>query len=142
MKANFSQQNTKRIVAGMLAVWLSGVMFLFCCEATKSKVSGTESCPLAQSHLCHKQQKSENASQLASFQTEYQTANCCRFPSQVFDKARKLETNHQPAEVTTIVKIPAPKLFPVKREFSRPKIYRSLVLNRGSTRLVNCVFRI
>jgi hypothetical protein len=142
MKANLLQQNTKRVVAGLLAFWLSGVVFLFCCETSKAKASETESCPLSKTSHCNKKLTQETASQLALLQTENQTVDCCLFPSQVFDKARKFETNQQPAEVSSIVKTPATKFFFVERKFSSSKVYHSLILNRGSTHLKNCVFRI
>ncbi|MDQ3714377.1 MAG: hypothetical protein M3388_19475 [Acidobacteriota bacterium] len=142
MKANLLQQNTKRVVAGLLVVWLSGVVFLFCCETSKAKASETESCPLSKTSHCNKKSSQETVSQLALLQTVNQTIDCCLFPSQVFDKARKVETNQQSAEVSSIVKVPTTKFFFVKREFSSPKLYRSLVYNRGSTGLKNCVFRI
>ncbi len=142
MKANLLQQNTKRVIASLLAIWLSGVVFLFCCETSKAKASETESCPLSKTSHCNKKLTEKTVSQLASLQTENQTIDCCRFPSQVFDKARKLETNQQPAVVAASVKVPTAKFSFVKCEFSSPKIYRSLVYNRGSTYLKNCVFRI
>jgi len=142
MKANLLQQNTKRVIASLLAIWLSGVVFLFCCETSKAKASETESCPLSKTSHCNKKLTGKTVSQLASLQTENQTIDCCRFPSQVFDKARKLETNQQPAEVSSIIKPPTPKFFFVERKFSSPKVYRSLILNLGSAHLKNCVFRI
>ena len=142
MKANLLQQNTKRVVAGLLVVWLSGVVFLFCCDTSKAKASESESCPLSKINHCNKKSTEKTVSQLASLQTVNQTLDCCGFPSQVFDKARKLETNQQPAEVSSIVKIPAPRFFFAEWEFSSPKVYHSLILDRASTHLKNCVFRI
>ena len=142
MKANFLQQNIKRVIASLLTVWLSGVVFLLCCETSEAKTSETESCPLSKTSHCNKNPTEETVSQLASLQMENQTIECCRFPSQVFDKARKLETNQQPAEVSLIFKPPTPKFFFVERKFSSPKVYRSLILNLGSAHLKNCVFRI
>jgi len=142
MKTNLLQQNTKRVVAGLLAVWLSGVVFLFCYEPSKAKVLETESCPLSKTSHCNKKSPEETVSQLALLQAENQAIDCCRFPSQVFDKARKLETNQQLTEVLSIVKTPAPKFFFVEQKFSSPKVYYSLTLNRGCARLKNCVFRI
>jgi hypothetical protein len=142
MKRNLLQQNSKRVIAGLLAVWLSGAVFLFCCETSKAKASETESCPLSKTSHCNKKSTDETVSQLASVQTENHTIDCCLFSSQVFDKARKLETNQQPAEVSSIVKTPAPKFFFVEWKLSSPKVYHSMILNRGSTHLKNCVFRI
>ena len=142
MKANLLQQNTKRIIAGLLTVWLSGVVFLFCCETSKANASETENCPLSKTNHCNKKLTQEIVSQLASIQTENQRFDCCRFPSQVFDKVRKIEPNQQSAEVSSIVKPPTPRFFFAERKFSFPKVYHSMILNRGSTHLKNCVFRI
>ncbi len=142
MKANILQHNTKRAAAILLIFWLSGVVFLFCCEMSKAKASETENCPLSKTSHCNNKLNDETVSQLASFQTENHTIDCCLFPSQVFDKARKLETNQPTATLTAVVKAPTAKFFFVKHESGSPKVYHSLILNRGSTRLKNCVFRI
>jgi len=136
------QQNTRRVIAGLLAVWLSGVVFLFCCETSQAKTSETESCPLAKKNHCNKNPGDANALELVSLQTENQTFDCCRFPSQVFDKARKIETVQQTAEAATIVKVSSPKVLFVKTDFKFPKVYQSFVRNRGNTFLHNRVFRI
>ncbi len=142
MKANILQHNTKRAAAILLIFWLSGVVFLFCCEMSKAKASETENCPLSKTSHCNNKLNDETVSQLASFQTENHTIDCCLFPSQVFDKARKLETDQPMATLATVVKTPTAQFFLVKREFGTPKNYHSLSLNRGNTHLKNCVFRI
>jgi hypothetical protein len=141
MKANILQHNTKRAAAILLIFWLSGVVFLFCCETSKAKASEAESCPLSKTNHCNKKSNEEIVSQLPSFQTENHIIDCCLFPSQVFDKARKLETNH-PAAFAAVVKTPAVKFFLVERKFVSSKIYYSLILNCESRYLKNCVFRI
>ncbi len=142
MKANLLQQNTKRVIASLLAVWLSGVVFLFCCETSQAKTLEAESCPLAKVSHCNKKPADTNALELVSLKTENQTFDCCRFPAQVFDKARKIETNQQTAEVATTIKVPSLKVLFVKTNFKRPKVYQSFVRSRGSTFLRNRVFRI
>lgn len=142
MKANFLQQNTKRIIAGLLAVWLSGVVFLFCCEMPMAKAAEAESCPLAKTNHCHKKSAGADVSQFVSLQTDDRTFDCCRFPSQVFDKARKIETIQQTAAVATIVKVAPPQFSFVETNFKRREIHQSFIRNRGSTFLRNCVFRI
>ena len=142
MKANLLQRNTKKVVAGLLAVWLSGAVFLFCCETSKAKVSEVDSCPLKKASHCNKKSTDETVSQLALLTAENYTIDCCRFPAQVFDKARKLEPNQQPANVSAIVKIPSPKFAFFKTEFQPANFYQSVIRNRGSTFLRNCVFRI
>ncbi len=142
MKANILQQNTKRAVAGMLAVWLSGVVFLFCCEMPNAQASEAESCPLKKSSHCDKKLTGETDSQFASLETENETENCCQFMSQVFDKARKLETNQQSADVAARVKV-LPIKFSYQKANSRSITYhQSVVHNRAGTYLRNRVFRI
>ncbi len=142
MKANSLQQNTKRVIAGLLAVWLSGVVFLFCCETSEAKTSEAESCPLKKTSHCNKQSTNETISQFASFATENHTIDCCRFPSQVFDKARKLETNQHSAEVAATVKISLPEFSFLKTNSPPLHTYQSIIHNRGGTYLRNRVFRI
>ena len=142
MKAIFLQQNAKRAIAGLLAVWLSGVVFLFCCEMPNAQAAEAESCPLKKTSHCDKKLTDETVSQFVLFETENETANCCRFMSQVFDKVRKLETNQQPANVSAIVKVPSPKFAFLKTESQSRNFYQSVIRNRGSAFLRNCVFRI
>jgi len=142
MKTNLLQQNTKRVVAGLLAIWLSGAVFLLCCETSKAEVSIVESCPLKKASHCDKKSTDETVPQFASLGAENHTIDCCRFPSQTFDKARKLETHQQPAQVPANVKVPTPKFASFKTKPESPSFYQSFVRNRGSTHLRNRVFRI
>ena len=142
MKVNLLQQNTKRVIASLLVLWLSGVVFLFCCETSEAKASEVESCPLKKASHCNKKSTDETTSQFASLETENHTIDCCRFPSQVFDKARKLETHQQTARVPAIVKVPSPEFAFFKTRFQSPNFHQSVIRNRGSTFLRNCVFRI
>ena len=129
-------------MASLLAVWLSGAVFLFCCEMPKAKASETESCPLKKASHCDKKADGEIVSPSASLAAENHTIDCCRFPAQVFDKARKLETQQQAAKAPAIVKVPSPEFAVFKIKPHTPNFYQSVVRNRGSTFLRNCVFRI
>jgi hypothetical protein len=142
MKANLLRQNTKRVVAGLLAVWLSGAVFLFCCEASKANVSEVESCPLKKASHCDKKSTDETVTQFASLRAENHTIDCCRFPAQVFDKARKLETNQQTGKVSAAVKVSPPEFAIFKIKPHSQNFHQSVVRDRGSTFLRNCVFRI
>jgi hypothetical protein len=143
MKASYAQQKTKRAIAALLAVWLSGVVFLFCCEMPNAQASEAESCPLRKTSHCDKKLIDETASQFDSFETENESINCCRFMSQVFDKARKLETNQQPSDIaTTVVVVLPPKFSFLKINSPSFIAYQSAIHNRGSTYLRNRVFRI
>ena len=136
------QQKTKRVVAGLLAVWMSGAVLLFCCAKLNAESSGAESCPLSKISHCDKKVVGADVSKFASLQTDSQMLDCCRFPSQVFDKARKLETDQQAAEIASTVKISAATVYVVQRISASPKVHQSFIRNRGSTYLRNRVFRI
>jgi hypothetical protein len=151
MKPNFLQQGAKKILAGSLIFWLSGLLFVFCCDMPNMAAqasSETESCPLAKAapDHCNKKKSAaaeENDAQFAAaFETTKQTFDCCILPN-IFDKARKIEFTQQIAAApATAVKISAPKFSVVKNAPEIPSIYRSPVLTRDETYLKNRVFRI
>ncbi len=142
MKANILQDNIKRAVAVLLMFWLSGVVFLFCCEMPNAQASEVLSCPLKKTSHCNRKSTDETVSQYASLETEDETVNCCQFMSQVFDKARKLETNQQSAEVAAVVKVSPPKFSFLKTNSQSSTFYQSVIRNRGSIFLENRVLRI
>ena len=128
-------------MAGFMAVWLSGFVFLFCCQEMKA-VAADESCPLvkAGSHCDKAQQTSTNdaieALRPACF-------DCCGFLPIVFDKSRKVDT------VQKQIATPADNLAVAKFEFAgMPRTMTSSpaladrVPDRRGTYLVNKVFRI
>lgn len=138
----FLQQKTKRVVAGLLAVWMSGAVLLFCCEKLNAKSSDAENCPLSKTEHCRKQSSAASVAQFASLQVSSQMSDCCRFPSQIFDKVRKFETDQQTAEVAPATEISAARVFIIRRILTSPKIHQPFIRNRGSTYLRNRVFRI
>ena len=142
MKAKLSQRNIKQIVSGSLIIWLSGIVFLFCCEMPKSQASGVENCPLAKTNHCSKQSDVETISGFASLQPEKQTIDCCRFLPLFFDKARKIEKTQKAEMVKTIVKAFQPVFSAVNHSVFVPKNFHSVVINRENIHLKNCVFRI
>ncbi len=142
MKQNILRQNAEKAVAGLLAVWMSGIVFLFCCEMSTAQALESESCPLSKTSHCDKKSNDETVSQFASFQTENPAIDCCLFPSQVFDKVRKLETNQPTADLAGVIKIQVSKFFFIKREFAFSKNYQSLTFDGTNMHLKNCVFRI
>ena len=142
MKAKLSQRNIKQMVSGSLIIWLSGIVFLFCCEMPKSQASGVENCPLAKTNHCSKQSDVETISVFASLQPEKQTIDCCRFLSLVFDKARKIEKIQKTETAQTIVKVFQPVFSAASHSFPAPKNFHSVFINRENIHLKNCVFRI
>ena len=142
MNAKLSRQTINKTVSGLLVFWLSGLVFLFCCEMPNAQAAEAESCPLKKTSHCDKKSTDETASQYASFETENKTVNCCQSMSQVFDKARKLESNQQSAQTAAVVKVSPPKLSFQKIYSPSLPAYQSVISNRGSTYLRNRVFRI
>jgi hypothetical protein len=138
MKPDFSQ----RITAGVLVIWLSGVVLLFCCGNMKAQAAEADSCPLAKTSHCDKHSSVEDDPETARFQTESRAFDCCGFLPKVFDKARKIEKDPQAAPTMPTAKISAPKFSFVVAAIKAPGAYRPPVHNRGGTYLKNCVFRI
>ena len=141
---NVSLQNTKKIIAASLVFWMSGVLFLFCCDSMKAQAAETaESCPLAKTEHCSKQSKAETASaDFVVIEPQPQTLDCCRFIPPIFDKTVKTEKIQKVEAALSTVKILQPKFSVVKSAFPAAKNFRSVVLNRENTHLKNCVFRI
>jgi hypothetical protein len=135
------RQITKRIFTAALAVWMSGIVLVICCQMPSAKAAGAEmeSCPLAKKGDCA---KSAQVNSGESFGNESQSFDCCVFPAKVFDKARKIEVQPLIAEAGETTEIAAPKSFIVRQTFTSPKIHQSFIRNRGSTYLRNRVFRI
>lgn len=148
MTANRQINTTKRIFAGLLAVWMSGVVFLFCCGAPKIQAAEAESCPFAKKNHCDKStiggksSTDENAVRFESAQADCPAFNCCGFLPQVFDKVKKAEQSHQIAEASKRMIIESPALVFIKIDSDTFSAYRPRPLNRSGTYLKNRVFRI
>lgn len=142
MKAKLSQRSIKQIVAGSLIIWLSGVVFLLCCEMPGAQASNVESCPLAKTQHCSKQSSVEVNSDFALLQTSQPAFDCCNFLSLVFDKARKIEKTQKIVAAQTNVKVFQPVFSVISHQFPAPKNFHSFVTNRENIHIKNCVFRI
>jgi len=138
----FSRQNTKRIVAASLVFWMSGILFLFCCDSLKVQATEAESCPLAKINHCSKQTASENDSQSASVQPEHRALDCCRFLPLVFNNSVKVEKTQKIGMAVAGVKVSQPAFSIINRVFPAQRTFHSVVINRENTHLKNCVFRI
>lgn len=132
---------TKRIFTAALAVWLSGIVLVICCQMPSANAAGAEmdSCPLVKKGDCAKSSRENSGESVAG---ESQTFDCCVFPAKVFDKARKIEVQPPPAIISEAVEIVAPRVFSVRKTFQFSTVYQSFIRNRGGTHLNNCVFRI
>ncbi|MDQ3321817.1 MAG: hypothetical protein M3525_05185 [Acidobacteriota bacterium] len=138
MRKSF-RQNAKKFAVASLVFWMSGVLFLFCCETTEA--AETESCPLPKTSHCSRQSSSESVSQFASVHLK-DALDCCRFLPQIFDKARKIETVQKAEPAAESVKVPQPKFSIASRAFPAKITFQSVVINREDTHLKNGVFRI
>lgn len=133
---------THKTLAGFMALWLSGFIFLFCCSTLNAKTMEKESCPLAKmSKHCD---KAKNANQNVPVveSTDESSFDCCGFLPVVFDKSRKIEQDQKQIAMT-------PKVIVVKFILPRPAnisptftAFQSRVPNRHGTFMKNCVFRI
>ncbi|MCY7376393.1 MAG: hypothetical protein LH472_10535 [Pyrinomonadaceae bacterium] len=132
------RQTSKRIFTAALAVWMSGIVLVVCCQMPTANAE-TDSCPLAKKGDCAKMSE-EHSGQF--FGNQSPTFDCCTFPAKIFDKARKLEIQPPTAEVVEAVKIAAPKISLFKPIVEKRRVYQSFIRNHGSTHLQNCVFRI
>ncbi len=143
MTASFSRQIVNQTVSGLLIFWLSGLLLLFCCEMPQAQAAETETCPLAKTNHCAKQAQSENAAaDFASIEADSRMLDCCRFLPNIFDKARKVESNQQTAVMPAKIRIVAARLSIAKASFNTSKFYQPFILNRGETYLKNQIFRI
>ena len=127
-------------MSGLLALWLSGLVLLFCCGMMEAPATA-EFCPLAKagSH-CDKAKTQTNS---PTFSSESNLRfDCCGFLPAVFDKVRKLEKNQQTAQVPDKLKINLPRFSFAERDFQTAEIYQSPDFNQEKIFIKNCVFRI
>ena len=130
------------MISGSLIIWLSGVVFLFCCGAPPANAANVESCPLAKKNHCSKQTKIKTISGFASVEREPQMLECCKILPLVFDKARKIEKSQKISAAKTNLKIVQPFIAVENLRFAAPKNFHSVATYRKYIYLKNCVFRI
>lgn len=137
---NLPTKPLTKTLAGFMVIWLSGFLFLFCCDMPEMQAK--EFCPLgkAKSH-CDKA-KAENASPLVSKETADHGLDCCGFMPAVFDKTRKVEKNRQPAQPVDKVKVDLPKFVFIKNDFGASAKYRPQEFSQNKIFIKNCIFRI
>lgn len=141
MRVYLSQQNMKKTISGLLAVWLSGFVFLFCCGTMPFKAAETDFCPLAKAGgHCN---KSNQADDKPTFSGESDAKfNCCEFLPKVFDRFRNVEKTQkavQPAEKPLLER---PQFIAVRSNFKQVQIFHQPVFPKEKIHLKNCVFRI
>ena len=134
------KMNTHKTLAGFMAIWLSGVIFLLCCHVQNTLAAGMESCPLVK--LGAHCDKAYRDSEKVEKQSNDQGMDCCAFIPTLFDKNRTIDANQQvavAAPTTTVVK---PRLVRVRTNFAPAYPYLSTVLLKNNTFLKNRTFRI
>lgn len=147
MKAYPHNSTTKRIFSGLLAVWMSGIVFLFCCGAPNIKAANEESCPLAKIGHCNKSSdgkyaKDANALNFETFENNGLAFDCCSFFPTIFYKARNVEKIQQIAEIPVKLKVETAALVFIKVKTNTSINYRPRLPNQSGTYLKNRVFRI
>jgi len=133
-----------RSLAGFMVVWLSGVVFLFCCPEMKAAAPEADSCPLMKmsSSHCDKAAKQQPAGDTIEG-VRPACFDCCAFLPVVFDKSRKIDVV-QKQIAAPVEKVVATKFdFPVTRTASfLAAAFKQRIPDRHGTYLVNGVFRI
>lgn len=128
-------------LAAFLIVWLSGFVFLFCCEMSTAAATQDEFCPLAkvQNHCDKSTEESRYLS--ASDLPHSNAAECCGFLPVVFDKKRKVEKVHQVAPATRRLKAELAQTIAFNKS-AEPASYRSFRVVQRKIFAKNCIFRI
>lgn len=128
-------------LTGLMAVWLSGVVFLFCCHSVGASPAGTDTCPLAKMSAHCDKAKKQNAN---SHVVEPSLVDCieCGFLPVIFDKSRKIDrVQKQAARAAERIAIEFdPLVFTVTR--AKPKTFYTRVPTHDKVFIKNCVFRI
>jgi len=94
------KNTARKTLTGFMAVWLSGVVFLICCESMNVRAMDTEFCPLAaKSSHCDKALGEETSPNVAELSAT-DNIECCAFLPFLFDNDRKLERVEQPASAS------------------------------------------
>ena len=130
-----------RFFAGFMAVWLSGVVFLLCCERINGAPDSVEFCPLAKkSAHCDKAAKVDPANPTVS--TGFNSVGCCDFLPAIFDKVRKIERAQKQIAITPEVVTPAANEFAAVDHTPIFTAYRSRNEAHQKLFIQNCMFRI
>ncbi len=132
---------SRKGLAAFFAVWLSGIVFVFCCDVS-AQAASKDSCPLAKAATSHCDKgKANKNSQLASTEGACEL-NGCGLVTGVFDKTRKVERDVQAAQPADLPAV-APRTFAlVGLTFSAPAFYTSFRPVQDKIFIKHHVFRI
>jgi hypothetical protein len=126
-------------VAGFMAIWLSGVLFLLCCQKMNGGTMMAEFCPL-EKKTSHCNRMKNTDSPVVETSTTHE-ANCCGFLPVVFDKVRKIEISQSPAQPVAKVVVEPVRFIPSLAIYRSARVF-SRMESRQGTYLQNCNFRI
>jgi len=137
------RKNSRRAVAAVMSIWLSGVVFLFFCYMPMA-VSASGHCPLSKpaSGHCDKGPLTTGNSERALDSTP-RVLGCCGFMPAVFDKVRKIERQtqvSQPAQRPAITRLSFEPILPSSPGTS--ELYSSFSPLQNKSFIKNRVFRI
>jgi len=126
-------------LAGFMSVWLTGIVFLFCCEQMNAASMEPEFCPLRKMSKHCDRMKESDAPTVGTTSTE--SFKCCGFLPIVFDKVRKIERSESFAVAN------APAVVQTDLTYSTVRTYQKVfhvprIESRQGTYLRNCNFRI
>lgn len=161
LSAQLQSKPASRFTSLFLVVWLSGAACLLSCGAMEARaawatysehqavqvVEEASSCHSGSHNCCHgkaeeKQETGKNTASLSSPSKKTPSLDCCSPLHFV-----QINLAHNIKQVDTAIAAPAFDLQPLKPVFKRQKVsfqpaYQPIPLDRGSTYLRNCVFRI
>jgi hypothetical protein len=136
-----ARKYAQRAAAGLLALWLSGAVFLVLCHG-QDPATSMEFCPLAKMGAhCHKADKNAPSDSIEREGNE-QGFDCCAFIPAIFDKGRDIQKNPQLAPVAAAAKIEDVSTVVLPIVAYRSVSYQTLYLSKNNTFLKNCTFRI
>jgi len=127
-------------LAGAISLWLSGVVFLFCCHTVVASPTA-DTCPMAKMSAHCDKAKKQNAD---SFIVEPTPADCieCGYLPVVFDKNRTVGRDQKQAariEKAIVVQIRQPETEDLT---AMPRSVYTRVSFTKKSFIKNCVFRI
>jgi len=121
------RKNSRKALAAFMSVWLSGIIFLFCCDMS-AKAAEKEFCPLAKANPDHcnkaKDNRDNKDSRLASDDGS-RGLSCCGFIPAVFDKTRKIERDVHATQPADKPETSPQTLSPLRQNFDTPAFYTS-----------------